>query len=518
MSHRTPINIVWLKRDLRTQDHEPLHLAEQADVPYLIVYLIEPAMLEHPDYALRHLQFQYHSLLDMHKRLQYHHQAVHILYADAVPAFTWLFEQYAVQQLFSYRESGIDLTYTRDKAVTKLCVAQRVAWHQCQRDGILRGIQNRDNWDKQWYVQMHKQLIVNAFGRLTTPPCPHQFIIPSGLLAQLEHYPTLFQPASERYAWKYLQTFVEGETITQETSGATAKTTAPRGRNYARHISKPTESRTSCARISPYLAWGNLSSRQVYQFVRGSSFAQQYSAAAKAMLDRLKWRCHFIQKFEMEVEYEYTCINRGYNSIVFEQNESNLAAWKVGMTGFPLVDANMRCLVATGWINFRMRAMVVSFLCHHLFIDWRQGVYHIAQLFLDYEPGIHYPQFQMQAAVTGVNTVRMYNPTKQAHEHDPEGQFIRKWVPELAHLPTSLLFEPWKITAMEQILYQFVPGQHYPMPLVQLEASGARARDALWGHRAEITVKDESKRILKKHTRRTSAIQGSGRRKTTKKT
>ena len=106
-----------------------------------------------------------------------------------------------------------------------------------------------------------------------------------------------------------------------------------------------------------------------------------------------------------------------------------------------------------------MRAMLVSFLCHHLHQDWRRGVYHIAKLFLDYEPGIHYTQFQMQAGVTGINSIRVYNPIKQSIEHEPYGIFIKKWIPELSNVPSSLVHEPWKLTYLDQKSYDFQIGK-----------------------------------------------------------
>jgi len=134
--------------------------------------------------------------------------------------------------------------------------------------------------------------------------------------------------------------------------------------------------------------------------------------------------------------------------------------------------------------------------------DWRLGVYHLAQQFLDYEPGIHYPQFQMQAGVTGVNTVRIYNPVKQSQDQDAQGEFIQEWVPELRRYPETFIHEPWTLTMMEKQFYQI--DESYPQPILDLEASGRQARDKIWAHREHPEVVKHRYHILNTHTRNPS--------------
>jgi deoxyribodipyrimidine photo-lyase len=142
VDNRKPINLVWLKRDLRTQDHGPLHAAEQAGLPYLIVYLFEPSIIQYPDISERHLQFQYHSIQAMNSKLAVYNRCVRIFYAEALEAFREIAEQYNIQNIFSYQESGTKITYDRDKLLKQFCKRHHIQWKGFQRDGIIRAIRN----------------------------------------------------------------------------------------------------------------------------------------------------------------------------------------------------------------------------------------------------------------------------------------------------------------------------------------------------------------------------------------
>lgn len=493
MSH-PPIVVLWLKRDLRLHDHEPLARAIATGLPVLPVFLFEPELVQDPHYSTRHWRFIWESLLELREKLASFGGRLCVCFESADDFFKRLTASFTIHQVFSFEEVGIARTFERDLRMKDWFNHQGVHWDETPYAAVLRGLNHRRDWDEAWQKTMRSDLATPSLHSAKWASLgnfePRR--VPSNYAKKWSTPNPLMQKGGETEAWQVMQSFFDH-----------------RGQDYQRHISNPQLSQESCSRLSPYLAWGNLSIRQVYQLVIAHWRKPYWSRALRAFNSRLHWHCHFIQKFESECHMEFQPVNGGYRDFPYrddEHVERDLKAWREGNTGYTMVDACMRSVNATGYLNFRMRAMLVSFLSHHLLIDWRRGVHHLAQQFLDFEPGIHYPQFQMQAGVTGTNTIRMYNPIKQAQDQDANGLFIRKWVPELAELPDEWLHDPRLITPMEQQMFGYDIPALYASPIVNIEDAAKRGRELLWSWRKKPEVKYEKARILVRHVRPKSQL------------
>lgn len=485
MSHPLPgVSVVWFKRDLRLTDHPPLQQAINLGYPLVLLFLVEPSVLADKHYSDRHWRFIWQSLEDLNQQLSVYDTQIHVVEDEAVAVFERLSHQVNIRALFSHEEVGLDVTFRRDQQVADWCAQRQVVWHESPSGAVIRAATHRHHWDRHWAKVMRAPL---------AQPSLEQAVFHSLALAQYKppavwrQQPAAFQSGGPTVGWVMLDDFF-----------------SERGKQYAFDISRPSASRQSCSRLSPYLAWGNLSVREVYQRLLDNWSRPGWRKSLSALSSRLHWHCHFMQKFESECEMQFRPVNQGYLDFPYRQDSqvaADLLAWQTGQTGYPLVDACMRALIMTGYVNFRMRAMLVSFLCHHLNIDWREAAIHLAQVFLDFEPGIHYPQIQMQAGVTGTNTIRIYNPVKQSQEQDPDGQFIREFVPELEAVPDVYLHTPWSMPPLEAQMLGIELDDIYPPPLVDISDTGKSARERLWAWRGRVEVKAENQRILARHVR-----------------
>ncbi|CAK6696143.1 FAD-binding domain-containing protein [Synechococcus sp. BA-124 BA4] len=476
-----PVQVVWFKRDLRAADHQPLVQASCRG-PVLPLVVVEPDLWRQSDVSARQWAFCAESLEDLRRVLSGLGQPLVLRIGTVEEVLEQIRRRFGIAGLWSHEETGNGWTYARDRRVARWARIHSIPWIEIPTFGVIRRLDNRNGWARRWEARMAEPV--------APPPDAMQPLhgldpgaIPSASDLGLTADPCPGRQIGGRAAGlAVLESFLNG-----------------RGARYHRELSSPLTAFESCSRLSPHFAWGTLSMREVVQRSRRSG------AAPMGFEARLHWHCHFIQKLESQPDLEFRELHPLTAGLRIS-DPGRLAAWAEGRTGLPFVDACMRALIATGWINFRMRAMLMSVASYHLWLPWRESGLHLARLFVDYEPGIHWSQCQMQSGTTGINTIRIYNPVKQGQDHDPRGAFIRQWLPELAGVPAVHLHEPWTMAVVTQQRVGCVLGVHYPVPIVKTDDAAREARARIWAARQERGFAELADAIQHRHGSRRSGL------------
>ena len=501
--------LVWFKRDLRLADHAALAAAARRG-PVLCVLIVEPALWAQPDAARQHYEFMLERARALHGALRGLGGRLHLMVGEAVEVLDRLHAAAPFDALYSHEETGNAASYARDRAVAAWCRARGVRWHELPQFGVVRRLDDRDRWQAAWEAHVAApQAMMPAPPALCFAPLPAA-LQPAASLSSAGASPASAAIVAARAPEAVALGLDAFQPPRRQRGGRGAALAVlhdfldARSGQYRGGISSPLKAPTACSRLSPYLAWGCVSLREVVQATRARIAAlpagDRSRAGLAAFLSRLYWHCHFIQKLESEPALEFRNLHRGYDGLrEGAWNPAHFDALVAGRTGWPLLDACVAMLRETGWINFRMRAMLVSVAAYPLWLHWREVGLWLARAFLDYEPGIHWSQLQMQSGTTGINTTRVYNPIKQARDHDPQGVFVRRWLPALRRVPDAWLFEPWRMPADMAARHGLRLGEDIALPPVELEIATRAAKARVHALRAQPEVRAAKAAIVERH-------------------
>ena len=475
--------IVWFRYDLRLEDNQAfIEATKNGNV--LPIFIFDKNYYKIDTSSSFHLKFCEDSLKDLNQSLKnLYNSKINIYYGDTTEILKNISKKFNISEIYSHHVFKNNYLSKIDGKISNFFKECNIQWYLFNQFGIQLGKRDRYRWSYNWNKFINQPVLekrVNC-NFIIDPDHNKNCAISTNFIDD-----KLIQEGGRKNAVKLLNSFLDN-----------------RSDNYQKEMSSPITGEKSCSRLSPYITYGNISLREIYRATK-QKLNEDISIVKKKSLiafkSRLAWHCHFIQKLYDEPEIEFKNLNSAFDGLREDNfNHYYYEAWKNGNTGYPFIDACMRYLKLNGWINFRMRAMLVSFASYQLWLDWKKTSKHMAKLFTDYEPGIHYSQFQMQSGTTGINSIRIYNPIKQSIDQDPDGNFIRKWVPELKNVQGKLIHEPWKMTYIDQKSISIELGKNYPLPIIENNKATKIAKDKIWKVKKSKEAKLLSSQILIKH-------------------
>ncbi|MDA9688137.1 deoxyribodipyrimidine photo-lyase [Gammaproteobacteria bacterium] len=460
------IDIVVLNRNLRLHDNAALYYGS-LNSNYIVIHLYDENYWEANGRSARQLKFSYDCLQELDDNLKTIGSKINIFEGSFDDLKKWI--KTNLNDYFIHINHCTDIDYFR-KGFEKFKQDFGDRLKVYDDFGLQLTNFDRDTWSKNWNHIMHSNLI--------DAPKVNKNTAETNLINFNEHKNKI------KSKFTYLEHIqIGGTSVAKELLESFLN---ERCENYRVKMSSPSLSENSCSRLSPHFTYGSISIRQVYQKLNDSLPKLENKKDLYSFKKRLYWHCHFVQKLHTEPELEFNSMHRMCDSLRTEHNKEILEKWIKGETGFPFLDACMKFLNKHGWINFRMRAMIMSFASYNMWQPWQKTSPLLAELFTDYEPGIHISQVQMQSGVTGINLPRIYSVPKQSMDQDPNSEWTKNILPQLNN------FEPKFIHNAE------LNGAYIPQ-IVDLKSSAKFARDKIWGIRKSKEFKEEAKRVYLKH-------------------
>lgn len=401
------VNVFWFRRDLRLEDNSALNKALEGDIPVLPIFIFDENIVTQLDKKDARINFIYECLLRIDQKLKRYNSNLLVLKGKPIEVFTKLLENYHINSIYSNKDYE-PYALERDRKIYTLAKERHLNFYR-YKDQVI----------------FEENEIVKADGKPYTVYTPYK----KKWLAAFEK---LNIGCDNGDFNKFIKHSVQLPSLSEigfSTSSLKASEFNPEKiNNYGEHRDFPSKDHTT--HIGPYLRFGTLSIRQVILDLPTQS---------EVYLSELIWREFFMQILFHFPQVKNNNFRSKYDSIPWRDNEEDFKKWCRGETGYPLVDAGMRELNATGHMHNRVRMITAGFLCKHLLINWQWGEAYFAQKLLDYELSSNNGNWQW-AAGTGCDAApyfRVFNPTTQIQRFDKNFEYIKKWVPEVQELTYS---------------------------------------------------------------------------------
>ncbi|MBD0334392.1 MAG: deoxyribodipyrimidine photo-lyase [Cyanobacteria bacterium Co-bin13] len=450
--------LVWFRRDLRIADHEPLYRAAKrgAVIP---VFVFDQALLHHPETGAARVAFLLGCLESLDGDLRSLGGRLILRSGDPVQVLPELVRETQAEGIYAYTDCERIYGRVRDARLNHALAEQGLKIRWFEPPASVSELMPYPRYRQLWHRHMNAPVV----------PTPQQVIVPD--VVESEAHPQL----------EALGHRPDNKTIPR---GGTAEARqllqdflSEKSDRYYWQLSYPSAEATTG--LSPHIKFGAISVRECVQTVQRAQDGGDLRVrrSQRQLISRLRWGSGFAQRFRYLPQLELRSLYSSFDEADWNFDETLYEAWQAGMTGFPIVDAAARCLQSTGGylaLNFRSRAIYASFLSNLLGMDWRFGALHFMRHLIDGDCPIDHYQWAMQAGVTHCidkTWTRIYNPGQVAVDRcDPEGDFIRKWVPEVAHLPSALLGCP-------------PPLKGYPAPILDYRQARQRRVEQLEAQR-----------------------------------